>query len=233
MMKLGIMQPYLLPYIGYFQLINIVDKFVVFDDVNYIKKGWINRNNILINNRKTLFTLPVEKASQNQMIKNIRIFEPIINKEKLLDKIVHSYRRAPQFESTYLLIKNILLNTEKNISDYNINSIKEICRYLDIKTDITKASCLKNNKDLKAEDKIIDICKLVNYETYINPIGGFELYSKEKFSKNNIELYFIKTKNIKYEQFNSNYVEDLSIIDVLMFNKKEKIKKMLDECILL
>ncbi|MGG7151285.1 WbqC family protein [Clostridium neonatale] len=232
-MKLGIMQPYLLPYIGYFQLINMVDKFIIFDDVNYIKKGWINRNNILINNKKFLFTLPLEKPSQNKFIKDTKIFNSNSTKQKLIEDIFHAYRKAPQFESVYPIIKSSLLIDEDNLSEYNIHSIKTVCNYLGIETEIVKSSYLNNNKELKSENKIIDICKLLNADMYINPIGGMGLYSRVKFEQNSIKLHFIKTNEIKYRQFNENNIENLSIIDVLMFNRKEKVKKMLDDYILI
>lgn len=232
-MKVGIMQPYLFPYIGYFQLINIVDKFIIFDDANYIKKGWINRNNILVNNKIYRFNLPVMGISQNEIIKDIRILDEFQNKKKLLKTICHAYKKAPMFKFIYPILEDIILYDNCKLSEYIENSIRVICTYLEIDTKIIKSSKLNNNKSLRSEDKIIDICKLLNSNVYINPIGGMSLYSKEKFAQNNIELYFIKSAIVRYKQFNDEFYENMSIIDVLMFNSKERVKDFLNAKILI
>ena len=228
-MKVAIMQPYFFPYIGYFQLINAVDVFVIYDDVNYIKQGWVNRNRILINNKEHYFNLVLSSVSQNKKINEIFIDENIKWKENLIKKMSFSYAKAPFFYEVFPIIKEIILNNQFNLSVFLTFSLKEICSYLEIKTKFLLSSEININADAKAEDKIITICKKLGATNYINAIGGQELYNKTKFDENSLKLQFLKTNVIQYNQFNANFVPWLSIIDVLMFNEKEKIFKYLEE----
>jgi len=133
-MKVAIMQPYLFPYIGYFQLVEAVDYFVILDEVNFIKRGWINRNRILISNKEHTFTLPLQKASQNKLIKELELFKPDSSKEKLLTTIRHAYSKAPEFEGVFPVLEEIILSQENILSPYIANSIRKITNILDIKT---------------------------------------------------------------------------------------------------
>jgi len=225
-MKLGIMQPYFLPYIGYFQLIKAVDKYVIYDDVNYINKGWINRNNILLNGQKYLFTLSLLGASQNKLINEIFVEE---NQSKLLKTLETAYKKAPYFENIFPLIQNIFDYEYKNLGKFVGNSIIQIADYLNIKTDFIYSSAIKKENTLKGQEKILYICKTLNATKYINAIGGQELYDKEIFKQNNIELNFLQTQIVDYKQFKNDFVPYLSILDVLMFNSVEEIGKMLDK----
>jgi len=219
------MQPYLFPYIGYWQLINAVDIFVILDDVNYINKGFINRNFLLINNQKFKFTLELKSASQNKIIKDIIIGN---NSEKILKTILFAYRKSPYFENAYDLVRESLEGINgSNLSDVLFNSISKVNSYLRIKTKIFRSRDLDINKNLKGQDKIIQICKSLNSSHYINNISGSRLYDPFTFSKNEIGLNFLKAKVIEYKQFNNDFVPYLSIIDLLMFNNLEKTRKML------
>jgi hypothetical protein len=222
-MKIAIMQPYLFPYIGYFQLINLVDKFVLLDDVNFINRGWINRNRILVNDEEHIFTIPLKDVSQNKLISETFIVDDEKWKLKMLKTFEMAYKKAPYFKDIFPLISEIIMNKERNIAKYVNHSIIEINHYINIKTEIESSSHKYNNMHLKAEEKIIDICKTEVAGEYINPIGGTELYSVETFLKNNIKLNFLKTIEIKYQQFNNNFIPSLSIIDVLMFNPPKTI----------
>jgi len=224
-MKLAIMQPYIFPYIGYFQLINAVDKFVIYDDVNYIKGGWVNRNNLLLNNQKHLFTITLNQPSPFKLINEITIKDDF---SKLLKTIYHSYLKAPYYEQVNYLLNTIISFKERNLGDFIANSIKEIALYMEINTEIIISSQLKKNNALKNKEKVLHICELLNASQYINAIGGQELYCKDEFARHNIGLNFIKSNNIKYEQFNNEFVPWLSIIDVMMFNNKEEVAKMLN-----
>jgi hypothetical protein len=228
-MKVAVMQPYFFPYIGYFQLINAVDTFVIYDDVNYIKKGWINRNNILVNGTKNLFTIPLKEASQNKLIKEICISEFPKWRDKFIKTIEMNYRKSPQFGEVHEIITNSLKYNGNTIAELNLFTIKAIANYLDIKTEFIDSSSKYNNKFLKGPDRILDICLRENAGIYINPIGGAELYGKENFTANNVNLSFIKTGTIDYKQFNNKFVPGLSIIDILMFNSKASIAKMLSQ----
>lgn len=225
-MRVAIMQPYLFPYIGYFQLINAVDTFVIYDDVNYINRGWINRNNILINNEKKLFTISLKEASQNKLINEIEICDDF---QKFLKTLRLNYSKAPFLDDVYPLIEKITSFENKRLSDFTLNSLIEIILYLNIKKEFILSSNLLKKNFLKGQDKIINICETLNATTYVNAIGGNELYNKDIFLKHNIKLLFIKTELISYKQFNNEFVPWLSIIDLLMFNSKEKIKSMLNQ----
>jgi hypothetical protein len=226
-MKLAIMQPYLFPYIGYFQLINAVDKFVILDDVNYIMRGWINRNRILVNGKDHRFSIPIKNASQNKLIFECELAEGNW-KGKFLKTIEYSYYKAPFYSDCFELISSIFSSNENNLSKWLTLQIKEICNYLNITTEIIDSSRLYNNQYLKAQTKIIDICKQERAEIYCNAIGGKDLYNSDDFYKNNIRLQFLNTKSVKYPQYNNEFVSSLSIIDVMMFNSSNKIEKMLD-----
>lgn len=230
LMKIAIMQPYIFPYIGYFQLIQAVDKFIFYDDVNFIKKGWINRNQILINNQAHLITIPLNKASQNILIKDTLISYEENWAKKLLNNLEHNYKKAPYFNDAYSLIKQILEKNFNTISDFAINSIIEVSNYLEINTNFELSSeKYMDSIDLKKKFRLIEICKKNNATDYINPIGGKEIYTKEDFKIKGLKLKFIEPQINEYKQFNSGFISGLSIIDVLMFNSKEEVRKMLNK----
>ena len=227
-MKIAIHQPYLFPYIGYFQLINVVDKFVVFDDVQYIKGGWINRNRILLDGKPHLFTLGIQKGPRNRLINQVSFSKEIEkDKEKLLNKLEYNYKKAPFYKNTLNLVTEILESSETNISLFITNSLKKVCNYLDIQTPFYISSNLEYDRTLKKVQRVIDIIVRMKATQYINTIGGIKLYSKKKFASHGIKLSYIKSGNISYPQFNYPFVPDLSIIDVMMFNPKEKAKEFL------
>jgi len=188
-MKLAIIQPYLFPYIGYFQLINAVDKFVIYDDVNYIKGGWVNRNNLLVNNQKYLFTITLNQPSPFKLINEIIIKDEF---NKLLKTLYHSYLKAPYYNQTFNLLNKIFSYRKRNLGEFITNSIKEISKYLGITTEIVVSSQLKKNNNLKNKEKVIHICEALNASKYINAIGGQALYNKVEFANHNIDLKFLK-----------------------------------------
>ncbi len=222
------MQPYLFPYIGYYQLINAVDNFVIYDNVNYIKKGRINRNNILLNNKPHLITLSLSKVSQNQYINTVKILEDNKSAESILKTIYHAYNKAPYYNIIMPCLENIINNQELSLHKYLEHSLKEVCKYLGINTNFMLASSILPTSELKGQEKIIEICKKTNAKVYINPIGGQELYNKDEFEKNNLELFFIQKNDFTYKQFKGDFVPNLSIIDALMFCSKDEIKDMLE-----
>jgi hypothetical protein len=230
-MKIAVMQPYLFPYIGYFQLINAVDKFVFYDDVNFIKRGWINRNRILVNNNDYMFTVPLNKISQNYTIGetniNLERFESW--SDKFHQTVRQNYKKAPYFNEVSELINKVLNTKCTSISELAIASIVVVSKYLELKTVFYSSSNRFKNKDLERQDRLLDICKKENAKHYINALGGEELYNKESFKAKGIELSFIKTLPIEYKQFSNEFIPWLSIIDVLMFNSVENIKVMLDK----
>ena len=207
-MVVGIMQPYFLPYLGYWQLINAVDKFVIYDDVNYIKGGWINRNRYLYNSEAKVFN--------------------IIMMRKLYMTFEMAYKKAPYFTEVSGLLEEILNHKENNLSKFIEYSIRKISDYLDIDTEIIVSSDIVKDEELVREQRVMDICKRLGGTKYINPIGGKELYDKDEFAKNGLELDFIKMDEIVYKQFSDEFVPGLSILDVLMFNSRDKVKEFLE-----
>lgn len=232
-MKLAIMQPYLFPYIGYFQLINSVDTFVVFDDVHFIKKGWINRNNILINNDKHMFTLPIQKVSQNKLINEMYFINSEEERKKLLLKLEHAYKKAPEFNNVYPLVLDILLINEDHLVNFIENSLARICEHIGISTTFLRSSEITKDNELMGASKIINICETMNASHYINPIGGIELYDYKQFSKHKIHLSFLQSNMIEYKQFGEKFIPWMSILDVLMFVKKEQLLMMMDDFLLI
>lgn len=227
-MKIGIMQPYFFPYIGYWQLINAVDKYVIYDDVNYIKGGWINRNRILINDKPSFINLKMNGSSPNKLIKEIHVSNDNRWKNKLLKSIELSYRKAPFFEMSFPIIEEIINHDEVNLSLYLENLIKRIAEYLEMNTEFVLSSNIEKDNSLKGQDKVIEICKSLGTKEYYNAIGGVELYSAENFNSYGIELRFLRTEYIEYKQFKNDFSPYLSIIDVMMFNSKEEIMNILD-----
>ena len=228
-MKLGIMQPYFLPYIGYWQLISYVDKFVVYDDVTFIKGGLINRNRYLYQGEAKYFNIIMDGASSYKKINEISLLQDgARSRKKLLSTIQMAYKKAPQFEIIYPLMESIIMFDESNMSKFIENSICCICEHLGISTEILISSNIEKTPDLTKDDRVIDICKRLNADTYINAIGGRDLYAQDKFAQNGLSLGFIKTGEIIYKQFNDTFVPGLSILDVMMFNSPETISTMLD-----
>lgn len=226
-MKVGIMQPYFLPYIGYFQLLNAVDKYVIYDNIQYTKKGWINRNRILQNGKDILISIPLEKDSDYLDVRDRFITEGF-DRKKLLNQIKESYRKAPYWDAVMPLIDDIINYYDKNLFRFILNSVERICRYLDIDTDIIISSALDIDHSLKGQGKVIAICKKIGATDYYNAIGGQELYNGDDFKKENINLHFLSTNTIEYKQLGNEFVPWLSILDVMMFNSVDKIKDMLN-----
>lgn len=226
-MKIGIMQPYFLPYIGYFQLLNTVDKYVIYDNIQYTKKGWINRNRILQNGKDLLISIPLEKESDYLDVKE-RFISEGFDRKKLLNQIRESYRKAPYVETVMPVMEGIINYDDRNLFDFIFNSVEEICRYLNINTEIIVSSTLNIDHSLKGQDKVIAISKELGATDYYNAIGGQELYNSDDFKKEDINLHFLSSNPIEYKQFNNDFVPWLSILDVMMFNSVDEIKEMLN-----
>jgi len=226
-MKVAIMQPYFLPYIGYFQLINAVDEFVVYDNIEFTKKGWINRNRILVNGKDDYITLPIKKDSDYLQINQRYLADSsTLDKKKLLNKITESYRKAPNFNSVYTIIEKCLSFEDNNLFNFILNSLLLINDYLRIRTPIILSSTIPIDHNLKAEKKVIEICHARKAKTYINPIGGLGLYEKNEFKDQNIDLLFLKSSEVIYKQYDNDFVSWLSILDVMMFNSIEEIQNI-------
>ena len=226
-MKLGIMQPYFVPYIGYWQLMNAVDKYVIYDDVNYINHGWINRNRILVNGKPAYFNIPMLGASQNKHINEIGVN----NDEKLIQKNLRTlemaYKKASYFSEVYNICEAIMCSGKTNLAEYIAQSFQNINAYLGIDTELIFSSTLNKDCNLRGQEKILAICEELGATEYYNAIGGQDLYSFADFQAKGIKLSFVKPGQITYKQFGEAFEPNLSIIDVMMFNSVEEIQRML------
>ena len=223
-MRVAIMQPYFFPYIGYFQLIAAVDIFIVYDNIKYTKKGWINRNRMLQNDKDVMFSLPL-KSDSDYLDVCERELATDFNRDKLLNQFRGAYLRAPFFEQIFPLVEQIVRYEDTNLFRYIYHSITRICEYLGIMTEIIVSSDVAINHNLKNQDKVLALCEAVGAEVYVNAIGGMELYSKEVFLDKNIELKFIQSKSFEYTQSGAEFVPWLSVIDVMMFNSLDTIQQ--------
>ena len=228
------MQPYVFPYIGYFQLINSVDEFVIYDNIEFTKKGWINRNRILANGVDVYISLPLRKDSDYLHVKDRFLAHTWdVERKKLLNRITESYRKAPCFKETYEVLEKCIMHEDRNLFNFLLHSVQTLIDYLHIDTKLIVTSSIMIDHQLKGEEKVMAICKQQQADVYINPIGGLELYDKERFRSNDIELHFQKSNYITYKQFNNEFIPWLSIIDVMMFNDKLEVKRLLNHSTLL
>ena len=223
-MKLAIMQPYFFPYLGYFSLIDSVDTFVVYDDVNFIRRGWVNRNNFLGKQGVYRYTLPVKKASQYEKISNLSIRDFQSQKKRLLTSMEHSYKKAPYYERVSALLNLIYSTNDDNLSNFLTRSLQHIIDYLGISATLLRSSELDIAKNTVSQARIIEMCKELQASTYINAQGGAELYDSTSFSSENINLEFIYFEGSEYKQHTENsFVSNLSVIDGMMFNSPSEL----------
>jgi hypothetical protein len=224
------MQPYFFPYIAYFQLMNAVHEFVVYDNIEFTKKGWINRNRILMNGHDSFITLPLKKDSDYLDVRD-RYLAGSWSAERIrmLNRIKESYRKAPQYEAVYPLVEKCICFENSNLFNFIFNSLNQVKEYLEISTSLTASSTIPIDHALKAERKVIAICKARNADSYLNPIGGTKLYDKEQFMSEGIDLHFLETDELRYTQFGNGFIPWLSILDVMMFNSRNSIMKMLSQ----
>ena len=226
-MKLAIMQPYFFPYIGYFQLVNAVDKFVFYDDVNYIKNGWINRNRLFLSGAVRYITVPLSAASSFEKINRTRVRGENGWSVQMLAAIHQSYAKAPHYRAVSDLIEEVLNSHDGYISTLAKNSIITVANYLEMENNFCGSSTIYENQELRSVDRVMDICKKENASEYWNLPGGKDLYNRETFKNEDVELRFVDVAIMPYQQTSLDFQSGLSIIDVLMFNNRESIRKML------
>jgi hypothetical protein len=230
--KLGIMQPYLFPYLGYFQLIHAVDTFVVYDDVAFIKQGWINRNRILINGQPSYFTVPVKHASSFALIQDTVVDDDPQNArwaEKMLKTIDIAYRRAPEFGRVFPRVEAVLTSPTRRVAELAAASIKAMMQLLDLEAEWVESSARFGNAHWKGEDRVLAICRAQGATDYVNVAGGRELYSGERFAAEGVRLHFVRSRPVQYRQFQDPFVPWLSIIDVVMFNTQAAARELVTQ----
>lgn len=226
-MKLAIMQPYFFPYIGYFQLIYAIDKFVFYDDVNFIKGGWINRNKLFLGGSVKYFTIPLAGASSFEKINKTRIQNADMWVASLLSSIRQSYAKAPYFEQVNYLIEGILRDHDGYLSTIARNSVLSTTQYLGLKRNFVRSSSIYMNEQKKGVDRVLDICRIEQATEYWNLPGGRDLYHEDDFVVDNIDLKFVNVSTTPYRQHSPEFQPRLSILDVLMFNDPTVVRDML------
>lgn len=225
--RLAVMQPYLFPYIGYFQLIAAVDRFIFYDDVNFLKGGWINRNRLFLSGQVSWFTLHLQGASPHSKINEVYVQPNGTWRRKLLASVRQSYGRAPCFESAYALLEKIVLSGERSLSSLSRESVMAVADYLGLDTEFAVSTGRYNNENLRASARILDICRQEQALEYHNLPGGMELYSAEELALAGVDLHFVQPKLLEYPQLAAPFKPGLSILDVLMFNDRKSSRRLL------
>lgn len=210
------MQPYFFPYIGYWQLLHTVDRFVIYDDVNYIKGGWINRNRILIHGKPSYLTVPLYQASPNKNICEISMQSSPIWRRKMIKSIENTYGQSAFFSDVFPTLEKMISYETDSLVDYLSQHLRTLATFLGIKTEFVVTSRCYQNSDMTGQERILDICKREGATTYINPQGGQTLYDTETFQDAGIDLKFIAMQSMPYKQRVTGFVPCLSIIDALM-----------------
>lgn len=227
-MKLAVMQPYFFPYLGYFQLIFASDKFVSYDDVNYINRGWINRNRILIHGESRYITVPLSEASQFDRINQVNIFEQDVKwRGKMLDTVRMAYGRAPYKDIGVALLESVLASRCESIADLALASVKAVVEYLGLVRDLVRSSQAYDNQHLHGQDRILDICRKENADVYVNAIGGANLYQADRFVLQGCDLKFLRSQLPEYAQGAERFVPGLSILDIIMRCARQEVGDML------
>jgi hypothetical protein len=219
------MQPYFFPYIGYFQLIAAVDLFIVYDNIKYTKKGWINRNRMLLGGKDAFFTVPLKSDSDYLDVRD-RVLADDFNRDKLLNRFRGAYGRAPHFAEVFPMVERATRHQDMNLFQFLHHALISTCAHLDLTTSIRVSSTIEIDPGLKNQDKVIALAKAVGATTYINPIGGLELYDRRAFREEDLDLQFVRSMPVEYRQFSHPFVPWLSIIDVLMFNPVKDVQAM-------
>ncbi|WP_295545322.1 WbqC family protein [uncultured Pseudacidovorax sp.] len=228
--RVGIMQPYLFPYLGYFQLLAAVDDYVVYDDAQFIKGGWINRNHILLDGASHRFSIALSQASPNRRIDEIAVADDF---SRFLRTLEHAYSRAPMRDAALALVRRICSFEDRNLARFIVHSLVCIAEYLGLGTRLWLSSDIPKDGAASAQDKVLRMCEHLHAGTYINAIGGQGLYAREAFEARGIALHFLKSGECRYRQFGTAFVGGLSIIDVLMFNQPEAVRGLLQDYTLL
>jgi hypothetical protein len=231
-MKLAIMQPYFFPYIGYWQLIHAVDRFVIYDDVNYIKGGWVNRNRILINGKSTFVTVPLHQSSPFKRICDTALQPSLVWRDKLVKMVEMTYRKATYFVEVFPVVEGLIRHETDNLSGYLAHQLQTLSAFMGINAEFVVTSRCYENNDLSGQERLLDVCKREGATTYINLQGGQVLYERTAFTQYGVDLKFLIPSAMEYKQFGTTHVPWLSIIDVMMFNSRSQLTALLNQFVL-
>jgi hypothetical protein len=216
------MQPYFFPYVGYFQLAAAVDTFVFHDDVQFTKKGWINRNRILHTGRIQPINLPLLAAPSGTNINKREIFNPEETKLRICRQIEGAYRHAPYFSNVFPFLKDVIVHPSTTLSTYLQSTLIEVFRWLNLSTKILQTSDLPLPHGLTGEARVIAVCEHMKAALYINPPGGQGLYHPTHFTEKGIHLHFLNPQIKQYPQPpGTGFMPSLSIIDLMMYNSQD------------
>ena len=218
-MRIAIMQPYFFPYAGYFQLMQAVDCFYLYDDARYIKRGWVNRNRILVDGAPLWFTLPVANASQNRNINEHSIVRDR-RFHKLPATLAHAYGKSPHYAEVRPLLEPLFERAESNLAAFLRQTLSAVAAYLGIRTPVGLTSEIPLADGPRGQDRILEYCRAVGADAYVNPQGGRDLYDRDAFGHRGVRLHFLQPELPAYAQFGGGFIAGLSIIDVLMFNDR-------------
>lgn len=227
---MAVLQPYLFPYLGSFQLARQVDRFVFFDDVAFIKKGYIHRNSLLLDGRAQAFTAPVRQASQNRRIAE---HDYVGDWQPLLALLRRAYAAAPFFTPVNELVRQVLLDADQNVARKNARSMAAVFGYLALPFDHGFASRHALPADLRGSARVRALCRAEGARSYVNPAGGRALYDAADFARDGLALRFCTMRPLGYAQRAPAFVPNLSIIDVLMHCPPAQVVELLDACDLL
>ena len=227
-MKVAVMQPYFLPYLGYFHLMDAVDEFVVYDNIRFTKRGWFHRNRILVDGEDQLFTIPLKQASDHLDVEQRELADNFENEaRRILRRIEGAYRTAPYYGDAMPIVEECFKRGSGNLFEFIRTSLELMCKELGIGTRLTVSSTIDIDHRLRAQNKVLAICGAVGADQYVNAIGGKSLYEPEAFDERGVRLLFVESELVEYFQFGGAFVPRLSILDVLMFNSRERVAEHL------
>jgi hypothetical protein len=231
-MTAAIMQPYFFPYIGYFQLIQAADRFILFDDVQYIRHGWINRNRILKPADGVQYIImPLASHARNTLIRDISAADVESSKDRILRQIEHYKKTAPFYKPVRALIGDCFAAAHISITEMNAAYLKATCDYIgiDYKIEISSQMRFDYSGVQNAGEWALSMSEQLQATTYINPVSGMELFDKTRFEQSNIRIQFLQPVIKEYDQRRKQFEPGLSIIDVMMFNEPAVIKNLLND----
>jgi hypothetical protein len=230
-MKLGLMQPYFFPYLGYFDLINRTDKWIVFDTAQYIQRGWMNRNRILHPQKSWQYiVVPLRKHALDTPIDRIETLPPAEWRPRILGQLMHYKRHAPFFRTTLELVEECLATEEVSLARLNVRVLGCVCARLEIPWNHDCLSQLQLPLDQVSEpgDWALEIATKLRASEYLNPPGGAGLYDSERFAARGIKLTIQPPFEFNYPTPGFQFEPGLSVIDALMWNSPAAIKAHLD-----
>jgi hypothetical protein len=208
------MQPYFIPYIGYFQLIDSVDHFVIADNYQFTKQSWLNRNRLLFDGSPTYYSIALKKSSDFVNISE-KLISDDFDPDHLIRKFSNSYAKRPYYHQANKILLKVFSHNATSLLELNTLAIHYICDYLEIQTEIHLISQLNVDVNANRNEKIYSTCALLGAKEYVNAPGGRDIYTRDTFEARNLILKFLRPNLVEYDQGCSNFIDQLSIIDLI------------------